>query len=70
MRRSDKEITEFAEKLKVLDRCDVIRLGMVDDGKAYVVPVNFGYNVENGQISIYSFISSSISENWKTAKVD
>lgn len=53
MRRSDKEITEFAEKLEVLDRCDVIRLGMVDDGKAYVVPVNFGYNVENGQISIY-----------------
>lgn len=31
MRRSDKEITEFAEKLKVLDRCDVIRLGMVRD---------------------------------------
>ncbi|MCI6021832.1 MAG: pyridoxamine 5'-phosphate oxidase family protein [Clostridia bacterium] len=53
MRRSDKEITEFAEKLEVLDRCDVIRLGMVDDGKAYVVPVNFGYSVEDGQISIY-----------------
>ena len=51
MRRSDKEITEFAEKLKVLDRCDVIRLGMVDDGKAYVVPVNFGYNVEIGRAS-------------------
>lgn len=40
MRRSDKEITEFAEKLKVLDRCDVIRLGMVDDGKAYVLAKN------------------------------
>lgn len=59
MRRSDKEITEFAEKLKVLDRCDVIRLGMVDDGKADVLAKNpnvffeadYNFDVVKGEIA-------------------
>ena len=53
MRRKDREITDFNEILAILDKCDVCRLAMVDDGNAYVVPLNFGYTQENRVITLY-----------------
>lgn len=54
MRRTDREITDEAEVLDILRRCDTIRLGMVSDGQPYVVPISFGYEVaEEGQIALY-----------------
>lgn len=48
MRRSDREVTDIPTLLSWLDSFDVCRIGMVDEGKAYIVPVNFGYVYENG----------------------
>ena len=46
MRRKDREITSFDEQLKIIDQCDVVRLGLVDDeGYPYILPLNFGYEV-------------------------
>lgn len=43
MRRKDREITD-PEKIKaIIKKSTVCRLGLVDDGEAYIVPVNFGY---------------------------
>ena len=42
MRRKDRELTEQAEILRLLARCDTVRLGLWDGTRPYVVPVSFG----------------------------
>lgn len=42
MRRRDKEIVDRTELERIVDEAQVLRLGLVDDGRPYVVPVNFG----------------------------
>jgi uncharacterized protein len=42
MRKSDREIKEQAEIRAVMEEAQVCRLGMCDNGKPYVVPMNFG----------------------------
>jgi len=41
MRRADKQITDPDELHRILDEALVLHLGMVDDGRPYVVPLNF-----------------------------
>jgi len=43
MRRSDKQITDLTELESLLSTADLCHLSMVDEGKPYVVPMNFGY---------------------------
>ena len=52
MRRRDREVTDFKEIVGIIDKCEVIRLGFVDDGKAYIVPLNFAYEEDGGQVTI------------------
>lgn len=53
MRRADREITNREEILGVLQRADTIRLGIHDTPFPYVVPLSFGFEDCNGQITIY-----------------
>lgn len=53
MRRKDREIADFDEIVAVLAQCDVIRLGIWAEECPYVVPVSFGYAVEEGRLAIY-----------------
>lgn len=54
MRRSEREITRFQDILAVLDKCQVMHLGLSDGGKPYVVAMNFGYAVEDGdKLALY-----------------
>ena len=53
MRRSDREIKEFSDKISLLDRCDVIHLGLNGEKYPYVVPLNFGYEVIEDQVKLY-----------------
>ena len=54
MRRKDREITSFDEQLKIIDQCDVVRLGLVDDdGYPYILPLNFGYEVIDNELVLY-----------------
>jgi nitroimidazol reductase NimA-like FMN-containing flavoprotein (pyridoxamine 5'-phosphate oxidase superfamily) len=41
LRRGDKAISEVEELHRIIDEAPVMRLAMVDDGRPYVVPVNF-----------------------------
>ncbi|MBC7960501.1 MAG: pyridoxamine 5'-phosphate oxidase family protein, partial [Vallitaleaceae bacterium] len=43
MRRSEREIKELDEIEQILRTAKVCRVSMVDDGKPYLVPLNFGY---------------------------
>ena len=42
MRKPEREITDPAELRYVLQKALVCRIGMIDDGEPYVVPMNFG----------------------------
>lgn len=43
MRKKEFEIADFSEIEEILDRAEVCRLGLADDGVPYIVPMNFGY---------------------------
>ncbi len=53
MRRKDREITDFAEILKIISNCDILRLGLPDGDYPYIVPVNFGYQISGGTVKFY-----------------
>ena len=53
MRRSDKEITDKAEIIKIIEKCDVCRLGLSDDNVPYIVPMNFGSQYIDGKLILY-----------------
>lgn len=53
MRRKDREVTDMEEIRQILDEFKVCRLGLVDDGKPYIVPMNMAYDLDDGELSIY-----------------
>ena len=53
MRRKDREITDFDEMMKIIAKCDTCRLAMFDDEFPYIIPLNFGTDIENGQLYLY-----------------
>jgi nitroimidazol reductase NimA-like FMN-containing flavoprotein (pyridoxamine 5'-phosphate oxidase superfamily) len=53
MRRQDREIHSAEEKLRILKACKVCRLGMAHNNAPYIVPLNFGYEYENGVVTLY-----------------
>lgn len=53
MRRKDREITDRAEMLRILERCDVCRVALNgDDGYPYILPLNYGVQVEGDQVTL------------------
>lgn len=53
MRRKDREITEFSKMIEIINACDCCRLGLVDGNEAYIVPMNFGYDIKEDKIVLY-----------------
>ena len=53
MRRSERAIAQRVDILRVLDSCAVMHLGLCKEGQPYVVPLNFGWEEEDGQLFIY-----------------
>lgn len=52
MRRSDRAITDPQELESVLREGAVCRMGLCDEGKPYVVPMNYGYR--DGSVFLHS----------------
>ena len=53
MRRKDREVTDFNTIVKIIDECEIIRIGLADGDFPYIVPLNFAYTAENGEICFY-----------------
>ena len=53
MRRANRMVTKLEELLEIINGSKVCRVGMVDNGKPYVIPMNFGYRVVDETITIY-----------------
>ncbi len=54
MRRKDREITDKNEIAEIISRCRVMRLGMCDGGKPYIVPLNFGFDPSENTFFFHS----------------
>ena len=53
MRRKDREITDKQDILEVMRKCDVCRIALHDGDYPYIVPLNFGLQVENDMPVLY-----------------
>ena len=53
MRMKEREIKDFNEIVDVLRRTDTVRLGINGELFPYVVPLSFGFEVNDGKINIY-----------------
>jgi len=53
VRRSDREVTNPAELADILRRADTIRLALHDEPYPYIVPLSYGFEVENGTFLLY-----------------
>ncbi len=53
MRRSDREVKNFDDMIKIMEKCDVCRIALNDDGYPYILPLNFGMKVENNVVELF-----------------
>ncbi len=53
MSNPEREVTDIAEILAILSKHEVCRIGFNDNLCPYVVPVNFGYEYQNGRWIFY-----------------
>ncbi len=51
--RREKAVNDIAEIRRILDTAQVIHIGMVDNGEPYVVPMNYGYTMQEEKLTIY-----------------
>ncbi len=53
MRRTDREVTDKAQILEIMDGCDALSLALMDGEYPYVIEMNFGYEDTNDGLKIY-----------------
>lgn len=53
MRKSQREIKDFNGIIRVLEKCQTIRLGLFNRDYPYVVPLSFGYEVKDTNLTLY-----------------
>ena len=53
MRRKDREITDFSKLIAIMEKCDVCRLAFNDGDTPYIVPLNFGMEVRDGNVFLF-----------------
>ncbi len=53
MRRNDRAVTDPARIREIIAACTCCRLGLCDGGRAYIVPLNFGFVERDGRYTFY-----------------
>lgn len=51
--RRELQITDINEIKDILDKSKIVHLGLVDGDEAYVVPMNYGYIMEDEKLTLY-----------------
>ena len=51
--KRERQITDPQQILRILDTANVLHMGMVDGDEPYVIPMNYGYTMEDGKLTIY-----------------
>ena len=53
MTKRERQVTDEKQILDILNTAKVLHLGLAVDNEPYVVPMNYGYTMENGKLIIY-----------------
>ena len=53
MRRKDREVTNLEEIKEIINNCKTCHVAMVDEGMPYVIPLSFGYEIIDDEVSLY-----------------
>ena len=53
MTRRERQITDPGQILQILDTAKIAHLGLAVDNEPYVVPMNYGYTMEDGKLTVY-----------------
>ena len=53
MTKRERQVTDPEQILEILDKGKVLHLGLCVDNEPYVVPMNYGYTMENGKLAVY-----------------
>jgi len=51
--RRERQVTDLQEIIGILDRAKIVHVGMIDGDRPYVVPMNYGYTMEDGKLTLY-----------------
>ena len=53
MTKRERQVTDEKQILQILDTGKVLHLGLAVNNEPYVVPMNYGYTMENGKLTVY-----------------
>ena len=53
MTKRERQVTDPQQIQAILDTAKVLRLGLAVDNEPYVVPMNYGYVMEDGKLTLY-----------------
>lgn len=53
MRRKDREITNQKDMIQIIENAQILRLALFDDDYPYIVPMHYGYTLDNSKIIFY-----------------
>jgi nitroimidazol reductase NimA-like FMN-containing flavoprotein (pyridoxamine 5'-phosphate oxidase superfamily) len=51
--RREREVTDPAQILDILNRSKIVHIAMVDGDEPYMVPMNYGSTMEDGKLTLY-----------------
>lgn len=53
MRRKDREVVEIKKIREIIEACKTCHLAMVDENMPYVIPLSFGYEMKDNELTLY-----------------
>ena len=53
MTKRERQVTDPQQIKEILDTAQVVHLGLCVDNEPYVVPMNYGYTMEDGKLTLY-----------------
>lgn len=53
MRRKDREVTDGEKINEIIKKSKICRVGFIDDGQVYIVPLNFGFTDGDGKRTFF-----------------
>ena len=53
MTKRERQVTDPQQIREILDTAQVVHLGLCVDNEPYVVPMNYGYTMEDGKLTLY-----------------
>ena len=53
MRRADREVTDYQQIYTIIEQAKVVHIGMIDNDRPYVVPMQYGFVFADGTLTLY-----------------